>query len=127
MTAVVLDAGALIELERNDPEMWAVLKLAALRSVDVHVPSTALAEVWRAMPTQALLHRALQHCVIAAFDPLAKSVGELCGHSGTQDICDAHVAIVAVSQGDVLYTSDPGDLRKLTAQQGKRRPRIVRC
>lgn len=127
MSGVVLDAGALIALERNDRAVWAAVKLAALRSVDVLVPSAALAQVWRGAPRQAALARALQHCVIASFDEVARAVGELCGRTRTRDICDAQVAIVAAASGDVLYTSDPKDMLRLIAAHGPRRPRIVRC
>jgi hypothetical protein len=127
VSGTVLDAGALIALERNDRAVWAALKLAALRSTDVLVPSTALAQVWRSRATQARLAKALQHCVIASFDSLARAVGELCGRTRTADICDAHVAIVAATQGEVLYTSDPRDLRRLIAAYGRTVPPIVRC
>ncbi|MBN1609672.1 MAG: hypothetical protein JW940_23770 [Polyangiaceae bacterium] len=127
MTRIVLDAGALLALEHNDRDLWAALKLAALKSDDVFVPSTALAQVWRGTASQARLHRALQHCVVASFDGLATDVGELCGRTRTSDICDAHVAIVAVTQGDVLYTSDPKDMRRLTAAVEGGKPTIVRC
>jgi predicted nucleic acid-binding protein len=123
----VLDAGALIALERNDRALWAVLKLAASRSDEVIVPSAALAQVWRGTASQAQLARALQFCVIASFDAVARAVGELCGRARTADICDAQVAIVAARHGDVLYTSDAGDMRRLTHAVGKRRPMIVHC
>jgi len=51
---------------------------------------------------------------IASFDAIAKAVGELCGRARTKDICDAQVAIVA-SRASVLYTSDPGDMKRLIA------------
>ena len=127
MSRVVLDAGALIALERNDRGMWAALKLAALRGTDVLVPSAALAQVWRGTRTQAQLSSALQYCVIASFDTVARAIGELCGRTRTADVCDAHVAIVAAMRGDVLYTSDPRDMRRLIAGCGKRMPAIVRC
>lgn len=127
MSGTVLDAGALIALERNDRAVWAALKLAALRSTDVLVPSTALAQVWRGRAAQAPLAKALQHCVIASFDALARAVGELCGRTRTADICDAHVAIIAATQGEVLYTSDSRDLRRLIAAYGRTVPSIVRC
>jgi predicted nucleic acid-binding protein len=127
MSRVVLDAGALIALERNDRMVWAALKRAALSSTDVIVPSTALAQVWRATATQALLSRALSHCTIASFDELARRVGELCGRARTSDICDAHVAIVAATRGDVLYTSDPKDMRRLIRAYRRGTPSIVPC
>jgi predicted nucleic acid-binding protein len=127
VSSIVLDAGALIALERNDRELWGALKLSASRSADVIVPSTVVAQVWRATASQAQLARALQHCVIASFDSVARAVGELCGRSKTKDICDAHVAIVAAAHADVLYTSDPTDLRRLLSIQGGKRPKLIRC
>jgi predicted nucleic acid-binding protein len=127
VNGIVLDEGALIALERNDRRIWAVLKLAASRSTDVLVPSAALAQVWRGTRKQAQLSRALQYCVIAPFDALARAIGELCGRTRTHDICDAHVAIVAATRGEVLFTSDPPDLSRLIAAFGAGRPPIVRC
>ena len=127
MSQIVLDAGALIALERNDRTLWAALRIAAATRSHVTVPSAALAQIWRGTTRQALLAKALHHCVIASFDALARRVGELCGKTKTTDICDAQVAIVAASQGDVLYTSDPKDMRRLIAALGAKRPVIVRC
>jgi predicted nucleic acid-binding protein len=124
---VVLDAGALIALERNDRSVWAALRLAVSQGSDVIVPSTALAQVWRGTGAQAQLAKALQFCVIASFDQVARSVGELCGRSKTNDICDAHVALTAARHGEFLYTSDPQDMRRLLAACAGRRPAIVRC
>jgi len=86
-----------------------------------------VAQVWRGSRSQANLARALDQCVIAAFDPLARRIGELCGRTKTNDVCDAHVAMVAVAVADVLYTSDPTDLRRLIAACHSRTPTIVRC
>ena len=102
VSRTVLDSGALIARA-----IWAALKLAALKSTDVLVPSTTIAQVWRGTAAQAQLSKALQHCVIASFDAVARSVGELCGRTRTADICDAHVAIIAASQGDVLTRVTP--------------------
>lgn len=127
MTTLVLDAGALIALDRNDRAMWADLLVAAANRKSVLVPTTVIAQVWRGGPRQALLARALARCGVAPFDPLARKVGELCSRAGTSDICDAHVALVAATAGDLLYTSDPDDLRALVAVCGKRSPTIVQC
>lgn len=127
MSQLVLDAGALIALERNDRPMWTALKLAALAGEDVLVPSTVLAQVWRNRPSQALLAKALGHCGVASFDRVAKQVGELCAKAGTDDICDAHVAWIATRAESILYTSDPKDLRRLIAACRRSPPTIVRC
>jgi predicted nucleic acid-binding protein len=127
MNGIVLDAGAMIALERNDRALWAVLKTSAQVGDDVLVPSTVLAQVWRNRSTQNNVARALRHCVIADFDPVARLVGELCGRAGTSDICDAHVALVAATRAYALYTSDPQDLRRLIKAFGKQSPTIIRC
>lgn len=127
MTRLVLDAGALIALERNDRKLWGALKLAGSSGSDVLVPSSVLAQVWRGSARQAALARALDHCVIASFDDVARAVGELCGRTRTRDICDAQVALVASHSGDVVYTSDPEDIEALLRACGRRRPIILRC
>jgi len=113
VSVAVLDAGALVALERNDRAVWAALTLRARSGHAVVVPSTALAQAWRGGARQTLLARALASCEIAPFDALARRVGELCGRTRTHDVCDAHVAIVAATRAAVLYTSDPLDLRRL--------------
>ena len=127
MNNIVLDSGALIALERNDRVLWSVLKLAALSSSEVVVPSTVLAQVWRGSPSQALLTRALNLCEIAPFDSMARDVGVLCGKTESSDICDAHVAIVSSSRSAILYTSDPQDLKRLIVALGRSRPRLIEC
>lgn len=124
---ITLDAGALIALERNDRAIWAALKLAALETEDVLVPSTVLAQVWRGRASQAMLSRALSDCIIAGFDELARAAGELCARTRTDDIADAHVALVASKAGGALYTSDPVDMRKLLQACRAAPARIVRC
>jgi hypothetical protein len=109
----VFDAGALIALERGDREMWVRLKQRGHDGALALVPTTALAQVWRGRPGQARLSLALAHCELAPFDSLARDVGVLCGKTGTVDVCDAHVALVAAARADLLYTSDPLDLRRL--------------
>lgn len=113
MTVAVLDTGALIALERGDRRLWGVLAARAKAGGVVIVPTTALAQAWRNGSRQAQLARALVQCEMASFDPLARAVGELCGRARTEDVCDAHVALVAARRAEVLYTSDPLDLQRL--------------
>ncbi len=127
MSNAVLDAGALIALERNDRSMWAALKAAVLAGDDVLVPTSALAQVWRGTAKQSRLGQALQHCVRASFDDRANQIGELCGRTHTSDVCDAHVALVAAALADVLYTSDPDDLIPLIAACRRRKPVVISC
>ncbi len=128
MTAIVLDTGALIALERGDRAVWAGVKLAASKQRDVLVPATALARAWRGRASQASLARALQSCVVSSFDATARDVGVLCGRARTHDVCDAQVALVTARYAEELWTSDPDDMRRLLAATRTRRLiAIVRC
>src|SRR3954467_7896408 len=111
MTTIVLDAGALIALERNERKIWAVLRLAVIRGDDIVVPTSVVAQVSRGTRKQTTLARALANCEVARFDELTREIGELCGRTRTNDISDAHVALVA-TRADVLYTGDVADLRR---------------
>lgn len=118
MTALVLDAGALIALDRNDRGAWAMLRVAADDASTVQVPAGVIAQAWRDGRRQALLARALSHCDEVPLDGVvARAAGLLCGRSGTTDVIDASVALAATGvarHGDVaIVTSDPDDLRRL--------------
>jgi hypothetical protein len=118
MTALVLDTGALIALDRNDRMVWAMLRNAADDSAQVSVPAGVIAQAWRDGSRQALLSRALTHCDEVTLEgSLARATGLLCGRTGTADIVDASVALVAAARAQsgptALITSDPTDLRHL--------------
>lgn len=118
MTALVLDAGALIALDRNDRAAWAMLRVAADNASTVQVPAGAIAQAWRDGRRQALLSRALAHCDEVPLDGVvARAAGLLCGRAGTADVIDASVAITAAGNArydDVaIVSSDPDDIRRL--------------
>lgn len=110
---LVLDAGALIALERNDRRMWARLDAAANESLEVVVPVGALAQVWRGTPNQARLSQALKKIRPGQFDTIARLAGELCHAAGTSDPIDAAVVLNATGTTTVIATSDPKDIRRL--------------
>lgn len=119
----MLDAGALIALDRNDRETWAMLRVAADARSVIQVPVGAIGQAWRDGKRQALLSRALHHCDEVALDGLiARAAGLLCGQTGTADVIDATVALAAAAfagAGDVvLLTSDPDDMERLTSALG---------
>lgn len=118
MTALVLDTGALIALDRNDRRAWAMLRNAANDSAPVSVPTGAVAQAWRDGSRQALVARALTHCDEVALDgSLARAAGLLCGRADTPDVVDASVALVAAARSQTgpiaLVTSDTTDLQHL--------------
>ncbi len=112
MTAV-LDAGALVGVERRDRRVGALLRVLQRDGVDVVSSAGALAQVWRDGRRQANLARVLAGVEVAQLDePAARKVGELLKANRTQDIVDAHVALLARAQ-DVVLTSDDVDIKAL--------------
>lgn len=123
MTALVLDAGALIALDRNERAMWARLRAAAEARDIVAVPTGVVAQAGRGGRGQALLAQALMHCEELVLDSaMARACGRLCARSGTNDVIDAWVAIAAsrlsLHHRTVVATSHPDDIRGLTATLG---------
>jgi predicted nucleic acid-binding protein len=115
----VLDAGALVAHERRDPKVAALIAVAARHRIEMVLPSIVLAQVWRDGSRQALLSRALRNPGIVAA-PLnhddAKRIGEMLRVSGTTDVADAHVAVLAGRLRSPVITSDPDDITKLDAR-----------
>ena len=109
---VVLDAGALIAVDRADRRVVRLLELAH----DVHVPAGALAQAWRNPARQVRLVRVVsaEGVVIHPLDAaVARAAGQLCAATATFDIVDASVVLVAGVVDGVTVTSDPDDLRRL--------------
>ncbi len=109
---VVLDAGALIAIERADRRIVRLLELAD----QVHVPGAVVAQVWRNPARQVRLVRVLatEEVTIAPLDGAeARAVGQLCGASGTADVVDASVVLLARRVAGVAVTSDSDDLRRI--------------
>jgi hypothetical protein len=111
-----LDAGALIALENGKWRMQSLVRVLLEEDGRFHVPAGALAQAWRNPDRQVVLtrfvHTTAVH-VIPLTELLAKACGELCGRRGHADIVDASVVIVAQRRDDVIYTSDPRDIRRL--------------
>lgn len=111
---LVLDAGALIALERDGDRIGRLLPRAASGRA-LLVPATVLAQVWRGT-RQVRLARllALPLVTVVPLDALtARGVGSLLAMSGTRDVVDAHVVVVATMHAAGVVTSDPDDLRRL--------------
>lgn len=112
MTAI-LDAGALVAVDKRDRRVGAMLRLLHRDEVPVQTSAGVVAQVWRDGSLQANLARLLQGVDTVALDATsARRVGELLGGNHTADVIDAHVAIL-VSPGDQVFTSDEPDVRKL--------------
>ncbi len=115
-TGITLDAGALIALDRGDKRMIALLHRALALRLKFRVPAGVVGQAWRNGRVQVALARFLRIDeveIIPLEEQLARACGELCGATGTADIIDASVVILAKARGDYIVTSDPRDLRRL--------------
>ena len=114
MTAV-LDAGALIAIDKRDRRVGAMLRVLQREGVPVRTSAGVVAQVWRDGRRQVNLARIMSGVDVAAVDDVAaRRVGELLTASRTSDLVDAHVALLIQPQDDVL-TSDGADIKALLA------------
>lgn len=116
MTGITFDAGGLIAIDRGDRRVLALLARAAERGLRVTIPATALAQAIRQPARQVRVTRLMRQAstdLVALDGPDATATGLLLAASGTSDIVDAHVVVCARRAGQVVVTSDGGDLRVL--------------
>jgi hypothetical protein len=112
----MLDAGALIAVDRGDKRMIALLQRALARGYAFRVPAGVVGQAWRDGRVQVTLRRFLRSDeveIIPLDEQLARSCGELCGAKGASDVIDASVVILARERRDPIVTSDPHDLQRL--------------
>jgi hypothetical protein len=116
---LVLDAGALLALERGDRDMVALLEQERLAGRYPVTHGGVLGQVWRAgSRRQANLARLLPGLLIRPLDEdLGRRAGVLLGRARKSDVIDAAVVLLA-SDGDLILTSDPRDLRPLAQAAG---------
>lgn len=115
---LVLDSGALIGFERGDREVAALIEATRRRREPVITSSGCVAQAWRGGPAQALVARLLRGIREQGLDrEVSRQVGQLCGEAGSNDVVDAHVALLA-HDDDVVLTSDAADLRRLVRAGG---------
>ena len=116
---LVLDAGALLAVERADRDVIALIKgeRRAGRAPITH--GGVIGQVWRGgAGRQAYLAKLLPGLqVIALDDALGRRAGLLLARTRTADVIDAALALLA-RDGDQLLTSDPRDLRRLVRATG---------
>lgn len=110
---LVLDTGALIALERNDPHAWEHLLVAAQRGYLVVVPILVVMEAQRGARSHQRLNQILKR--IDQQLPLAPEVGRqvagLRQRSGIDSDTDVVVVLEALAvPGSRILTSDPDDM-----------------
>lgn len=110
---IVLDAGALIAIDRRDRAVGAMLRVAQQEQLAIRSSAGVVAQVWRDGSRQANLARVLSGIDVVALDLYAaKRIGPLLGTTDTSDAIDGHIAHLA-EPGDRLLTSDLQDMRRL--------------
>jgi hypothetical protein len=114
----VLDAGALVAVDRRNRTIGAQLRVLQQQGTPIRASSAVVGQVWRDGRKQANLARVLTGVGI---EPLrtgdGKRIGELLALAGSADVIDAHVALMT-EPADLVLTSDPGDIRKLLQARG---------
>lgn len=113
LSNVTIDSGFLIGVERRKYAALALLTAAIKRSLRLTVPVAVLAEWWRGTPQHKQILRAFT--VEPMSERLAKAAGEAMANVAGATVVDAIVMASAATRGDVVYTSDPGDLASLHA------------
>lgn len=116
---LVLDAGALLAVERGDHDVIAAIKKQRLLGRLARTHGGVIGQVWRGgAGRQAQLSRVLSSVDVFPLDAeLGKRAGVLLGQAGAKDVIDAAVVLLAADD-DLIITSDPGDLRPLAAAAG---------
>ncbi|HEX3480622.1 MAG TPA: hypothetical protein VHT91_36645 [Kofleriaceae bacterium] len=123
---MILDAGALIAVSRNDRAMIARLVAAEQDDEEVSTHPMVVAQVWRDGGRQVVLARLLRGVQIVVIDDeLGRRCGGLLGKAKTSDPIDAAVVLIA-SDGESVVTSDPDDIEHL-ARVARRKVIVVRC
>jgi predicted nucleic acid-binding protein len=118
--SVVLDAGALIGVDRRSRRVEDLLELARRSGETLRTPSPIVGQVWRNGSRQAGLARLLERIdVLDVSHDHARRAGELLGAAGGSDVVDALVALAARG-GDTVLTSDPEDISRLLDARGQR-------
>jgi len=114
----ILDAGALVAIDRRDRAIGARLRVLQQRAMPLRTSAAVVGQVWRDGRKQANLAHVLAGVGV---EPLGagegKKIGELLKQTGSADVVDAHVALL-VGPGDLVLTSDPGDIRALLQPRG---------
>lgn len=123
--SLVLDAGALLAVERADREIVALIKRERQEGRSPLTHGGVVGQVWRGgRGSQANLARLMPGIEVRAIDDrLGRQAGVLLGLAGRSDVIDAAVVLLA-HDGDEILTSDPDDLREL-AQAADRHVELI--
>jgi hypothetical protein len=117
--SLILDAGALLAVERGRRDVVALIKQEMLSGRAPVAHGGVVGQVWRGgAGRQARLATLVPGLDVRPLDvQLGQQSGALLGKTRGADVIDAALAILA-GDGDVLLTSDPTDLALLVRAAG---------
>lgn len=111
---MIFDAGVFIALD-NPSKRRVILEVVREMYEGGVVPKTneaALAQAWRDPSRQVPMAMVVRATTVFPFgDP--QTVGRRCAESGTSDVVDASLAVLADQLGEEILTTDATDMRKL--------------
>lgn len=120
----VLDAGALVAVDKRDRRLGAMLRVLQRDGIPVITSGGVVAQVWRDGRRQANLARILSGVDVDALDDgVARKIGELLRQNRSEDLVDGHVALLVEPEDQVL-TSDEPDIKALLRSR-KVRARVI--
>ena len=127
MSALVLDAGALMAAERVDRHVVLQIRVARSHGQTLRTNAMVVAQVWRGGRDRQAGLAALLHAVdvVAVTDELGRATGALLGRAGTGDAIDASLVLIA-ADGDRILTSDPDEIGHLVSTT-RRAVTVIRC
>jgi hypothetical protein len=127
VSALILDAGALVAVDRDDRTMIARLRVAQQHDLELRTNAMVVAQVWRDRHgRQANVTRLLRAVDVRAVSQRdGRDAGVPQAAAGTSDAIRATVVLLA-APGDRIVTSDPGDIAVL-ATAAENRAVIVAC
>jgi predicted nucleic acid-binding protein len=109
---ITFDTGALIAIERRDRAMLAFMSATLAAGARITVPSVVIGEWWRGQRGPAARILDAVH-VEAVSGWLAKLAGETLALVDGATLVDAIVVASAARRGDLVLTSDVGDLSRI--------------
>ncbi len=116
--SLILDAGALIALERGDRFVTTLVSIETEEKRSAASHGGVVGQVWRGGRRQARLAKWLAAINVVPLDEeLGRRAGALLARAKKSDAIDAAVVLLAVD-GDTILTSDPYDLEPLAWAAG---------
>jgi len=111
---MIFDAGVFIALDKPSKRgiVLALVEELAHQGITPATNDAALAQAWRKPAQQVAMKKLVDATDVRPFgDP--KTIGMVCAQTGTSDIADASLALLARQMDRPVLTTDPGDMRKL--------------